>query len=168
MQKIKTTILSGLTALCLSAAGTTVSAQSAEVAFSGATHDSSLPVEITSDQLTVDQSNGQAVFSGDVLIGQGTLRLAAAQVEVIYTAEGNGDISRLIATGGVTMVNDGEAVEADMAEYDIPAATVILTGNVLLTQGNNALSGQRMVIDLNTGTGRIDGRVKTILTPEQK
>ncbi|WP_052453522.1 lipopolysaccharide transport periplasmic protein LptA [Celeribacter indicus] len=153
-----------LFALALSALASSGFAQGAEVAFGGLRHDSSLPVEVSSDQLSVDQSTGKALFSGNVVIGQGALRLAAETVEVVYGA-GGGTIARLLATGGVTITNAGEAAEADQAEYDLESGQVILTGDVLLTQQNNALSGERMVIDLNTGTGRMDGRVKTILQP---
>ncbi|WP_417262371.1 lipopolysaccharide transport periplasmic protein LptA [Celeribacter sp.] len=137
-------------------------AQGTQIAFGGLKHDSSLPIEVTSDQLSVDQGTGKALFSGNVVIGQGPMRLTAQTVEVIYASEG-GKIARLLASGGVIMINAGEAAEAQRAEYDLESATVVLTGNVLLTQANSALSGERMVIDLDTGTGRMDGRVKTIL-----
>ncbi|WP_417258592.1 lipopolysaccharide transport periplasmic protein LptA [Celeribacter sp.] len=140
-------------------------AQGTSVAFGGLKHDSSLPVEITSDQLSVDQSTGKAVFEGNVLIGQGSMRLTAGKVDVIYGVEGSGNISRLEATQGVTLTNGGEAVEASSARYDLDSSSVVLTGNVLLTQGANAISGDKMTIDLKTGVGMIDGRVKTILQP---
>jgi lipopolysaccharide export system protein LptA len=45
------------------------------------------------------------------------------------------------------------------------AGTVEMLGDVLLTQGGNALASERLVIDLNAGTGVLDGRVQTIFTP---
>ena len=36
-------------------------------------------------------------------------------------------------------------------------------GGVILTQGQNALSAERMIVDLNTGKATLEGRVKTIL-----
>jgi lipopolysaccharide export system protein LptA len=38
-----------------------------------------------------------------------------------------------------------------------------MTGNVLLTQELNAVSGDRLSIDLETGTGVVEGRVRTVL-----
>ncbi len=137
-------------------------AQGTQIAFGGLKHDSSLPIEVTSDQLSVDQGTGKALFSGNVIIGQGSMRLSAQTVEVVYASESS-EIARLLASGGVTITNAGEAAEAQRAEYDLESGTVVLTGNVLLTQESSALSGERMVIDLNTGIGRMDGRVKTIL-----
>ena len=40
-----------------------------------------------------------------------------------------------------------------------------MTGDVLLTQGANALSSERLRIDLNAGTGALEGRVRTIFVP---
>jgi lipopolysaccharide export system protein LptA len=40
-----------------------------------------------------------------------------------------------------------------------------MQGDVLLTQGQNALSSQNLRIDLNAGTGVLEGRVETIFTP---
>lgn len=162
MPTIRSLSISCALSLALSVPSLPALAQGAEIAFGGLKHDSSLPVEITSDQLSVDQNTGKALFTGDVVIGQGPMRLAATTVEVIYATESS-DIAKLLASGGVTITNAGEAAEAQNAEYDLESGTVTLTGNVILTQENSVLSGNRMVIDLNTGTGRMDGRVKTIL-----
>lgn len=141
-------------------------AQGMQVAFGGLKQDPSLPVEMTADQLTIDQNDGSALFTGNVLIGQGTMRLTAPWVRVEYAAgktTSTGQISRLHATGGVTLVNGSEAAEAKEAVYTIDTGSIVMTGNVLLTQGQNALSSQRMTVDLKNGTAVMDGRVKTIL-----
>ncbi len=141
------------------------SAQNATVAFGGLKHDASLPVEITADNLTVDQASGSAVFSGNVVAGQGEMRLSAGQVRVEYATqngEATGRIDKLLATGGVTLVNGAEAAESQEAVYAIGTAEIVMTGDVILTQGSNALSGEKLVVDLTAGSGRMEGRVKTI------
>ena len=141
-------------------------AQGMNVTFGGITQDSSLPVEMTADQLSVDQNDSTAVFTGNVLIGQGEMRLAADKVRVEYeTADGQptGRIRRLLASGSVTLVSGAEAAEAQNAVYSIDAGTIVMTGDVLLTQGFNALSSQKMTVNLNTGNAVMEGRVKTIL-----
>lgn len=143
-------------------------AQGAPVAFGGLKHDKTLPVEVTSDQLNVDQSDGTAIFTGNVVIGQGEMRITARRVDVFYetvNGETTGRIQRMLATGDVVMVNGAEAAEGERAEYTIDTGNVVMTGDVLLTQGQNALSGDRLVIDLDTGTGVMEGRVKTIFQP---
>ena len=123
--------------------------------------DPSAPVEITADILTVDQDTGLAVFEGNVVIGQDELRLSAARVQVTYDGV-SGDITRLSASGGVTFVTATEAAESQSANYDLVAGTLLLEGEVLVTQGNSAISGDRMRVDLETGNTQIEGRVRTI------
>ena len=123
--------------------------------------DSSAPVEVAADSLTVDQDTGTAVFSGNVVIGQGDLRLSASSVRVIYD-EATGDITKLNASGGVTFVTATEAAEAQTAAYDLTSGTIVLTGDVLLTQGASALSANQMTVNVNTGTAQMSGRVRTV------
>ena len=153
-----------LAVFCLFAGGSAF-AQGAQVAFGGLQHDTTLPVEVTADQLQVDQSDGSATFSGNVVIGQGEMRLSAAQVLVNYTTgqDTTGEIEEMRASGGVTLVTGAEAAEAREAVYSIDKGTIVLSGDVILTQGRNALSGERMVVDLRSGVGTMEGRVRTIL-----
>lgn len=123
--------------------------------------DPTAPVEITADNLSIDQTSGSAVFDGNVVLGQGNLRLSAGRVEVIYN-DTSGDISRLSATGGVTFVTDTEAAEATSAEYNLDAGTLQLSGDVLLTQGASVISADRMTIDLASGAAQMQGNVRTI------
>jgi len=142
-----------------------VLAQGAEVPFGGLQNDPSLPIEISADQLNISQADGTAIFKGNVLIGQGELRISAGLVLVEYSAAdgaSTGKISRLLASNGVTVVNGAEAAEAERAEYTIDNGTLVMSGNVILTQGENALAAEHMVIDLNTGVASLEGRVRTI------
>lgn len=139
-------------------------AQQAKIAFGGLKQDTSLPVEVEADSLAVNQADGTATFSGNVLVGQGELRLSAGTVRVEYATDGK-RIARLHASGGVTLANAGNAAEAREAVYTIDSGNVVMTGNVLLTQGSSAISGQKLVIDLKAGTGVMEGRVSTVFVP---
>lgn len=141
-------------------------AQETDVGFGGLTQDTSAPVEVASDSLAVDQAEGTATFSGNVLVTQGTLRLAADRIRVVYAGEADdGRIRELRAEGSVTLANGAEAAEAEAAVYDIDAGRVVMTGNVVLTQGQTALSSERLVLDLNSGTGSLEGRVRSVFQP---
>lgn len=139
-----------------------VPAHGQEVALGTFAADPTLPVEIESETLSVDQATGAARFEGGVVIGQGDLRLGAGAVEV-RTDAGTGDIVRLLASGGVTMATPTEAAEAEAADYDLAGQTLTLTGDVLLTQGGSAIAADRMVLDLAAGTARMEGGVRTVL-----
>ena len=139
-------------------------AQGADVAFGALKHDSSQPVEIAADQLQVNQETGRAVFQGNVEVGQGEMRLAAQRVEVEYEGgdSSTGEVQRLHATGGVTLSSGAEAAEAREAVYTIESSQIVMTGDVLMTQGQNALSGQKLTVNLDDGTGVMEGRVRTV------
>ena len=142
-------------------------AQSASIALGTAQFDRTQPVEVTADALSVDQSNGSAVFDGNVLVVQGEVRLSAGRVAVEYSQE-NGSpsgIARLLASGGVTFVTANDAVEARQAAYSVAEGTVVLSGDVLLTQGANAIAGDKLTINLEAGSGTMEGRVRTVFTP---
>lgn len=127
----------------------------------GITTDPGAPVEVAADSLSVDQDTGTAIFDGNVVIGQGNLRIAAARAQVVYNAT-SGDIASFEATGGVTFANGTEAAEAQSATYDLQNGNLVLVGEVLLTQGASALSADRMTIDVATGNAQMEGRVRTV------
>ena len=137
-------------------------AQGFEVAFGSLQQDTDQPVEVNADSLSVNQADGTATFSGNVLITQGGMRMSAPEVRVFYNEESSG-ISRLIASGGVLLVKDADAAESRDADYSIDSGIVVMMGDVLLTQGNNTLHSQKMTVNLESGTAQMEGRVKTIM-----
>ena len=139
-------------------------AQDTAVAFGGLEGDTSLPVEMKSDALSVNQADGNAVFTGNVVVTQGAMKLSAAEIRVEYSADKKA-IEKLYATGGVLLANANDGAQADQAVYTISTGEVVMTGNVLLTQGQAAMSSVKLIIDLKSGTGRMEGRVTTTFTP---
>jgi len=137
-------------------------AQGGQIAFGNMQENADLPVEVAADNLDVDQGDGTAIFTGNVRIGQGDMRLSAPRVRVVYQEDQSG-IESLQATGGVTLVSGEDAAEAARADYNIETGLIAMQGNVLLLQGANALSAERMTVDTRAGTARMSGRVKTVL-----
>jgi len=139
-----------------------VAAQNTLVAFGDVKQDTTQPVEVEADNLAINQADGTAVFTGNVLIGQGEMRLTAAKVQVYYH-EDTKRIMSMHASGGVTVVSGEDAAEGKEAIYNIDTGEIEMRGDVLLVQGLNVLSAAHMTIDTKSGTARMDGRVKTIL-----
>ena len=140
--------------------------QGATVAFGGIRSDTSQPVEVTADQLAVNQTDGTATFTGNVVVIQGDLRLGATTVRVEYATDDRTRVERIVASGGVTLVSAAEAAEAKDAVYTVANGQVVMTGDVLLTQNGGTIAGQKLSVDLKTGTGQMDGRVRTIISPK--
>lgn len=159
---LRALILTGLLAL-----GGAAPALAQTVTFGGMRADTSAPVEVTADSLRVDQATGQAVFTGNVLIGQGDMRLSAATVTVVYGDGGQQRIKTLDASGGVTLVSGGDAAEAGAAVYDIESGQVVLTGDAIVTRGDSVIAGDRIEVNLKDGTAAVSGRVRSVLQPGQ-
>lgn len=154
-----------LIALCLACLPALPIAAQTSIGFGGVSHDSNQPIEVTSDSLRVDQTTGNAVFSGNVIVIQGDLRMAAGEVSVIYGTSDAQQVQEVLATGGVLLTRGQDAAEGAQAEYSVETGHVFLSGDVLVTQGRTTIAGDRLNIDLNTGNGTVEGRVRTILQP---
>ncbi|MFQ5567068.1 MAG: lipopolysaccharide transport periplasmic protein LptA [Paracoccaceae bacterium] len=141
--------------------------------FGGLKHDTSAPIEVVSDALEVRQAENLAIFTGEVVAAQGTLRVTADKLAVTYASvdenADTGAIQHMRADGNVFVSNGAETAQGAWAEYDVAKGMMHMGGNVVLTQGDNAISGDSLVIDLNTGVGRVEsaggGRVKSVFTP---
>ena len=140
-------------------------AQEATLAFEGLRSGAGQPVEITADVLSVNQKDSTASFTGNVLVIQGELRLSADEVLVDYLQGDKSKIDKLHANGHVLLATSSEAAEAENAVYSLTTKQIEMTGNVLLTQKDSAITGQKLTVDLATGTGKMEGRVKTVLQP---
>jgi lipopolysaccharide export system protein LptA len=139
-------------------------AQEAKIAFGDLTQDTTLPVEVTADSFSVNNADGTAIFSGEVRVTQGEMVLSAAEVQVNYAPEGQA-ISQLVASGGVSVTNLADAAKADSAVYTIDSGVIVLSGNVVLTQGPSSMQGQKLTINLKDGSGIMEGRVTTTFVP---
>ena len=156
--------LSGLIAALIVFGTGTGHAQGTRIDLGSLEHDTSLPVEVSSNSLSIANENGRAVFDGDVVVVQGPMRLGADRIEVAYAQADGGstDIREMLATGGVTFTNGTDAAEAREAIYSPEDGALIMTGDVVLTQGLGVISGDRLVVDLGAGTGVMEGRVRTV------
>ena len=84
-------------------------------------------------------------------------------------------ITKIEAKGNV-IINSAQdqTTTSDWALYDVPAQLVTVGGNVVLTQGQNVLKGDRLVIDLKTGESRFEnpgsnaagGRIRALFVPK--
>lgn len=155
-----------LGAFLLLPAAAPVTAQGVGLQLGDLKQDESQPVEITSNQLEVDQAAGTAIFTGDVVVVQGELRLSSERVEAVYsqTAEGGqGGISSIHATGNVVIASGSIGVQAKEAVYSMESDQIVMTGDVVVTQQGSTITGQKLVVNVGAGTGRMEGRVRTVL-----
>lgn len=132
---------------------------------------SSLPLEIKSDELNIEQNTGKATFSGSVMATQGNLILTAVTVVVEYALKNSrmtSEMKKLTANKDVTIVSDTQSAVANKVVYDIISENIIMTGDVILKEGLSATSGDKLTINLNTGSRRMEGNVRTLILSEEE
>lgn len=116
--------------------------------------------------------NMSCTLSGNIVITQGTLKINAAQGQMMQSG---GRPSRAKLSGGVTMsqtLDDGTPVSTKSAavDYDFNTEVIILTGGVVITQPRGNLRGERVVYNMRNGQvqsgGQGSGRVHMTLQPK--
>lgn len=147
------------------------------------------PVRIESNTLEVRDKIRQATFIGDVKLTQGETTLKCKVLVVFYedTApapakkgapqqqqqqqqQKGQQIKRAEAKGDVLITQKDQTASGQNGIYDLKANTVVMTGNVVVTQGQAITRGERLLVDLNTGITKVEsskggGRVEFMTVP---
>ena len=78
---------------------------------------------------------------------------------MFYEREGGGNptILRIDAQGGVSLATPSERARSSYGIYDVTQRQLTMIGDVVLTQGDSVLRGQRLAIDLDSGRSTLDG-----------
>ena len=90
---------------------------------------------------------------GRAEVTQGTNRIRADAIRGFTT---NGQLTRVEASGNVYFVTPDQSMRGNNAVYNLNDGSVVVTGDVILTQGQNVLSGGRLVYNVRTETARIE------------
>lgn len=117
------------------------------------------PLDISSDDQEFFEAEGRAVFTGNVNAIRGDTRLRSDRAEVFFTdgAGGSRQLSRIEARGDVFYVTPTETARSDRGLYEVEGEIITMIGDVVLTQGCNVSTGQRLVANLQTGVSRLFG-----------
>lgn len=123
-------------------------------------HNSQAPINFGADHIELQDKANRAVLSGGVSVQQAEMNLTANRMTVAYTGQvvdGSPQVSRLDATGNVTVTRPGQTAKGQYGIYDLNRRVITMLGGVTLTQGGNSVNGSRLVINLDTGRATIDG-----------
>jgi lipopolysaccharide export system protein LptA len=160
-----------LAAALLALLSAPAAAQDFGAAFSGFSTGSDEPIQIESDQLEVRDPDKVAVYTGNVRVRQGATVLETPELRVHYTGEAQGEtpgsaVERIEAGPGVMVRTQNQTASGDRATLELPRDLVTMSGNVVLTQGDNVVRGDRLVVNLKTKQAQMQGgRVQTLIAP---
>ena len=136
------------------------------------------PVKVSADKLEANRSKNLSVYSGNVVISQGSLQIRADRVEVHGNAKG--EINKVIATGKPAhfqqQMEDSTSpvkARAQRIEFLVGNDALQLTGEAFVDRDGNTLSAERIDYDLNSEQMQAQGqsekeRVEMIWKPEAK
>lgn len=136
------------------------------------------PVKVSADKLEANRSQNLSVYSGNVVITQGSLQIRAERVEVHGSAKG--EINKVVATGKPAhfqqqMSQDTSPVKAQAMriEFQVGNDALQLTGDAFVDRDGNTLSAEHIDYDLNSEQMQAQGqsdktRVEMIWKPEAK
>ncbi len=116
--------------------------------------DSEEPIDITGD--TAEFQDNLAVWTGNVRVVQGPAILISERLEAVLTDEG--DFETITAIGSVRYSNGEEAITGERAVFNNDARTIVMTDNVIVTQGKQVMSAGKITYWIDSG--------KVLFTPE--
>lgn len=157
--------------------GLVLAAASAAPASAQLAPSSNAPIDVSGDQLEVQAKSCLAIWRGHVEALQSTSRLRADTVNLYSrigpsrsggpTATGTagpssncGQLEKMEADGSVYYATPQEVVKGDHAVYLADAKTITVTGDVVISQGNNVVVGNRLVINTDTGQATMESNAK--------
>lgn len=136
------------------------------------------PVKVQAKKLEANRGKNLSVYSGNVVITQGSLQIRADRVEVHGNAEG--EISRVVAIGKpahfqqqVQQSSSPVKAHAERIEFTISSDELHLSGKAHVDRDGNTLTAERIDYDLNSEQIKAhgqsgEGRVEMIWKPEKK
>jgi lipopolysaccharide export system protein LptA len=171
-------LVAALSASTISLAPAQPGGNNAPNALQGFQQNRGQPVQIEALRLEVRDKDKVATFSGNVKVVQGDTTMRCKTLVVFYEQQnkdgqqaqasaqtmkaatpgpgGSSQISKLEASGGVTVTQKEQTATGDRALFDMKANTVTLLGSVLVSQGPNVMRGEKLVVDLTTGVSRVE------------
>ena len=184
MRRLAIVIVSAILPVCFlaSAQGILGRAANAGTATSGPARslpaeNKDAPVQIEAATLEVHDKSKTATFSGNVQVVQGDTTMKCRSLVVFYGQKlelgkpppkratrrmsnrrrrggGAQNIRRIEARGAVTVITKDQSASGDLGIYDLKTKTITLSGNVVVSQGQNVIHGERVVVDTETGNAR--------------
>jgi lipopolysaccharide export system protein LptA len=114
------------------------------------------PLEIVSDWTEADRRKGTISFGGKVIAKQKDMVLYADKV-VNYFDMQNRKLIKAVAVGNVKLNQADKFVTCEKAELIQAERKVVLTGNPVMWQGENRVTGDKIVIYLNDSQAVVFG-----------
>lgn len=126
------------------------------------------PIQVTASLMDVQPQNNSAIFSGNAEVIQNGAAIRSAKFVVFYNGAGDGKIQKVVSDSETFYASPTEKARGDRAVFDAANNTIIFTGNVILTQNRNVLTGDELRVNTITKQSVMksnSGKVKGVFFP---
>ena len=128
------------------------------------------PIYITADWMEVDQKKNTITYKGRVVTIQNEMTMRSETLTAYYEPEMK-QMKQIVAEGKVNATQGNRVATGDKAVFDDKAKTVTLTGSPVMRQGNNQVSGVKVVYyieqDKAIAEGDANVRVRATIFPDE-
>jgi lipopolysaccharide export system protein LptA len=125
------------------------------------------PINIKSDTLDLDYKGNVVVFRGHVHAVQADALLTSDTLTVSYLKDFR-EVKNMVANGNVRMSQGTRFATGDHGVLDQAKHTVTLTGNPVVHDGDDQVSGTKITVHLDTGKSEVEGARAVFFPKEQK
>lgn len=128
------------------------------------------PISVDAGRCDLVQREDKAVCTGNVQVAQGPALLTADQM-TIYFYPGTQDYRRIEGEGALRYASGEDAISGRSGVFDAETTTITVTGDVVVVQGEQVVTGDRLVYDTQSGalsfSAAEGGRVRGLFTPRR-
>jgi len=129
------------------------------------------PISITAATLDFDYRTKVITYRGNVVATQGDMQLQSNTLTVALDNARGDRLKEVVAEGAVKLSKGSRWATAKRAVFDQVARTVVLSEEAVLHDGQNEVSGERVVVYLDEQRSVVEGgeqkRVKAVLYPPE-
>jgi lipopolysaccharide export system protein LptA len=134
-------------------------------------------IHITADSATRNDKTGITIYSGDVILTQGSMKITGKSLELRQTKKA---VTSIIAKGSLAQFQQRPAADKEIThaygkvlDYNIRTKELEITGQAKVSQGTDSFSGNRIIYDMKKSTVNAFGdnsskgeRVQMIIQPK--
>ena len=113
-------------------------------------------VDIESDRLDVDTKSGTAIFKGNAKAVKTDSVVKGDVLTVTYNTKTH-KVNTLIAEGNAYILWKGREATCNKAVYNLVDDIMVLTGNVIITRGEERVIGEKATMNMKNDTQVVEG-----------
>ena len=140
------------------------------------------PIYINSERTESIERENKVLLVGNVDIRQGTARLRADTVTILFTGRGEGQAANSVvggfgqirsirAEGNVYYVTPQQKAKGDRGGYELAPDTIPLTGHVALMRERDVAEGQTLRMEISNRRTTLEGgggRTRMVIDPSNQ